>query len=132
MSVPVGDTLPVMAVSSTASVGTIALADQLNHLRARVPLSERDVARATGVDEATVHEWIERKSPPAGVHANRLNELIAVVDEMALNMKAESIPDWLRSEVPALDDDVPVDVIASGGYQRVMNIALWLSTGGFT
>ena len=48
-------------------------------LRARVPLSEHDVARATGVDEATVREWIERKSPPTGVRANRLNELIAVV-----------------------------------------------------
>jgi hypothetical protein len=121
-----------MAASPPVSISTIALADQLNHLRAQVPLSAGDVAKATGADEATVRQWIERKAAPMGMHANRLAELIAVVEEMALNIKPEGIPDWLGSEVPALDGGVPADVIASGGYQRVMDIALWLSTGGFT
>ena len=125
-------TLAVMATSTATNIGTIALADQLNHLRALVPLSEGDVARATGADEATVRQWIERKAVPMGVHANRLAELVAVVEEKALNIQADGIPDWLGSEVPALENEVPSDVIASGGYQRVMDIALWLSAGGFT
>ena len=37
---------------------------------------------------------------------------------------------WQRS--PGARGEVPADVIASGGYQRVMDIALWLSAGGFT
>jgi hypothetical protein len=84
------------------------------------------------VDEATVHGWIERKAAPMGVHANRLAELIAVVEEMALNIEPDGIPEWLRDEVPALEGEAPADVIASGGYQRVMDVALWLSAGGFT
>ena len=52
--------LAVVATSTATNIGTIALADQLNRLRARVALSEGDVARATGVDEATVRQWVER------------------------------------------------------------------------
>jgi DNA-binding transcriptional regulator YiaG len=124
--------LAVVATSTATNIGTIALADQLNRLRARVALSEGDVARATEVDEATVRQWVERKAVPMGVHANRLAELIAVVEEMALNIQPDGISEWLVSEVPALGGEVPADVIASGGYQRVMDIALWLSAGGFT
>lgn len=127
-----GATLPFMATSAVTSIGTIALADQLNHLRARVPLSEQDVARATGAEQATVRQWIERKAAPMGVEANRLAELIAVVEEMALNIEPDGIPEWLRDEIPALEGETPADVIASGGYQGVIDIALWLSAGGFT
>lgn len=127
-----GATLPLMASSAATSIGTIALADQLNHLRARVPLSEQDVAHATGAEQATVRQWIERKAAPMGVEANRLAELIAVVEEMALNIEPDGIPEWLRDEIPALEGGIPADVIASGGYQRVIDIALWLSAGGFT
>jgi|SRR5450755_353621 DNA-binding transcriptional regulator YiaG len=127
-----GATLPFMATSAATSIGTIVLADQLNHLRARVPLSEQDVARATGAEQATVRQWIERKAAPMGVEANRLAELVAVVEEMALNIQPDGIPEWLRDEIPALEGEAPADVIASGGYQRVIDIALWLSAGGFT
>jgi hypothetical protein len=67
-----------------------------------------------------------------GVHVNRLAELMAVVEEMALSVKLDSIPARLATPVDALDGETPADVIATGGYQRVMNIALWLSSGGFT
>ena len=127
-----GATVRSMATAASTSIGTIALADQLNHLRARVPLSERDVARATGAEQATVRQWVERKAAPMGVEANRLAELIAVVEEMALNIQPDGIPEWLRCEVPALEGETPADVIASGGYQRVIDLALWLSAGGFT
>lgn len=34
--------------------------------------------------------------------------------------------------IDVLTDAAPADVIAIGGYQRVMGIALWVSTSGFT
>jgi hypothetical protein len=119
-------------MATATNIGTIALADQLNHLRARVPLSEAIIARSTGADAITVHDWIERTHPPMGELVNRLAELMAVVEEMALNVSPDRIPDWLATPVEALDGETPADVIAGGGYQRVMNIALWPSTGGFT
>jgi hypothetical protein len=112
-------------------MGTIALADQLNRLRERVPLSALEVARATGADETTVREWFDRKTVPIGASASRLAELIAVVDEMALNIKADSIPGWLGRQVPALDGRAPADAVAAGGYGQVMNLAVGLSQGVF-
>lgn len=132
MARTMGATLPLMATSAATNIGTIALADQLNHLRARVAVSEEDVARATGAELTTVRQWIERKAAPTGVEANRLAELIAVIEEMALNIHPDGIPEWLGQDVPALEGEAPADVIAAGGYQRVMDIALWLSAGGFT
>jgi hypothetical protein len=120
------------AVVTAANIGTIALADQLNHLRARVPLSDADVARPTGADPSVARQWIERTEPPIGVLANRLAELMSVVEEMALNVKPECIPGWLASPVEALGGEVPAAVISVGAYQRVMDIALWLSSGGLT
>jgi hypothetical protein len=115
-----------------AIIGKIALADQLNRLRARVALSEEDVAQATGADPVIARQWIERTEPPMGVFANRLTELVSIVEEMALNVTPEGIPGWLASPVEALGGEAPADVIAAGGYQRVMDIAFWLSSGGFT
>jgi cyanate lyase len=121
-----------MTVTMATSIGTITLADQLNRLRERVPLSEQDVARATGADAATVQAWLHREAAPMGAHANRLTELIAVIDEMAGTFKPGSLPAWLNDAVPALDGRVPADVISAGGYEQVMNLALGLSAGAFT
>jgi hypothetical protein len=41
-------------MTATASTPTMALADLLIGLRERVPLSEAQIARATGADEQTV------------------------------------------------------------------------------
>jgi DNA-binding transcriptional regulator YiaG len=130
--VAIGATLMSVAASPAESIGTIAIADQLRHLRARVPLSERDVARTTGADEATVRSWLERKTAPMGAQANRLAELVAVLEEMALNVKPEGLAGWLFESVPALDGRTPGEVIAEGGYERVMDLALGLSAGVFT
>ena len=131
MSVPAA-TLTTMAIRAATTIGTIALADQLNHLRERVPLTESDIARATGAEPSRVRAWLAREEPPAGGDANRLTELMAVVEEMACTFRPESVSGWLNREVPALDGGVPADVIAAGGYERVMNLAVGLSAGAFT
>jgi len=71
--------LAVVATSTATNIGTIALADQLNRFACPGRSVGGRVVRATGVDEATVRQWVERKAVPMGVHANRLAELIAVV-----------------------------------------------------
>jgi hypothetical protein len=108
------------------------LADHLNHVSARIPLSPQLIARATGADPAVVGRWLERTAAPIGGKANHLVELMAVVEAMEMSVKPERIPEWLLSSVDALDGDAPADVIAAGGYQRVIDIAQWLSCGGFT
>jgi uncharacterized protein (DUF2384 family) len=35
---------------------------------------------------------------------------------------ADAIPSWLTRPVPALDDDKPIDVLATGGYRRLSRL----------
>jgi DNA-binding transcriptional regulator YiaG len=123
MSARRGATVQRMTASTATSIGTIALADQLNHLRERVPLSEHDVAAATGADEATVRGWLERRDAPAGQPAMRLSELIAACERLEISTKPEAIPDWLNRPVPMLGGHTPLESIATGGYERVAAIA---------
>jgi len=115
----------VIPVATTAahSTATIALADQLIHLRERVPLSPQDIAAATGADEQTVSTWLARQAAPSGAPAARLTELIAAVERLEVTTKREAIGDWLRREVPALDDRTPLEAIAAGGYERIARFA---------
>jgi hypothetical protein len=112
-----------MATSTAADVGMIALADQLRFLRERVPLSERDVAVATGASAQTVSAWLDRREAPAGEQAARLSELITAVERLELSTKREAIPKWLRRKVPTLDGKTPLQTLADGGYERVVGFA---------
>ena len=118
-----GATVLNMATSAATDIGTIALADQLKHLRERVPLSEHDVAAATGADEVTVSGWLERSIVPTGQPAMRLSELIAACERLEISTKPDVIPDWLNRPVPMLGGHTPLEAIASGGYERVAAIA---------
>lgn len=123
--------IPV-ATTTAQNLGTIAMADQLNLLRERVPLSERDIARATGADEQTIASWLGRKSAPEGEQAARLSELVAVVQELTLAIRPETISPWLNRKMRLLGGRAPVEAIASGRYEQVREIAAELAAGTFT
>ena len=117
------DTVVSVATTAVNSIGTIALADQLIHLRERVPLSEHDVAAVTGADERTVTAWLKRDVAPSGLQAARLSELVAAVERLEVTTKREVIPDWLRRKVPALDGKTPLETLAAGGYEQIAGLA---------
>lgn len=116
-------TVTAVATATANSTGTIALADQLIHLRERVPLSEADIAAATGVDKQTVEDWLARRLAPDGRQAARLNELIAAVERLEITTKPEAIARWLRRKVPALGGKTPLQTLAAGGYEQIAAIA---------
>jgi hypothetical protein len=111
---------------------TIALADRLVALRQRVPMSEAQIARATRADRATVAAWLERREAPNGLHAQRLTELVAFVQEMALNVRGDALAGWLDASIDVLGGANPLDEIAEGRYKRMIDFALGLSYGVFT
>ena len=125
------DTLTVMA--ATASALTMAPADLLIGLREPVPFSEAQVARGTGAETETVRAWLERREAPGAVHGQRLTELVAFVEEMARNIRGETLAEsWLDGSVDVLSGANPLDEIAAGRYERMMQYALGLSYGVFT
>ena len=122
----------LMVMTATASVPTMAPADLLIGLRERVPLSEAQVARGTGAETETVRAWLERREAPGAVHGQRLTELVAFVEEMARNVRGEALAEsWLDGSVDVLSGANPLDEIAAGRYERMMQYALGLSYGVF-
>jgi hypothetical protein len=110
----------------------MALADLLIGLRERVPLTGAQIARATGAEEQTVGAWLERRAAPTGLEAQRLAELAAFVEEMARNIQGHDLPGWLDGRVDLLDGANPLDEIAAGRYERMIQYALGASHGVFT
>ena len=82
-------------MTANGSAPTITLADLLIALRERVPMSEAQIARATRADRTTVAAWLERREAPDGLHAQRLTELVAFVQEMARNVRGDALAEWL-------------------------------------
>jgi transcriptional regulator with XRE-family HTH domain len=93
-------------------------------------LTETDIARATGVAPSTARAWLAGTRSPTGERAERLIELVAMVERLATVIRPDYIPIWLRKPVPALDDDKPLDVIAAGEYRRVAELISGLEDPG--
>ena len=131
MTVWAGGNLTVM--TATAQAPTMAVADLLIGLRERVSLSEAQIARGTGAHEETVRAWLQRREAPAGTDAQRLTELVAFVEEMARNLPGETLAGgWLDGNVDFLGGANPLDEIASGHYEQMMQYALGVTYGTFT
>jgi hypothetical protein len=112
---------------------SMATADLLRGLFERVPMSEAQIARATLADPATIQAWLRRPEPPAGLEAQRLIELVAFVLEMARNLDGETLAGWwLDGNVDFLSGANPLDEIAAGHYEQMMQYALGVSNGVFT
>lgn len=120
-------------MTTSGSAPTMAPADLLIGLLDRVPLSEAQIARATLAASATIQAWLRRRQAPAGLEAQRVTELVAFVEEMARNLKGETLAGWwLDGNVDFLSGANPLDEIAAGHYEEMMQYALGVSNGVFT
>jgi len=45
-------------------------------------------------------------------------------------MKPEYVPVWMRKPIPLLDDDKPLDLVATGEYRRVSRVIAGLEGTG--
>jgi transcriptional regulator with XRE-family HTH domain len=99
-----------------------SFAREASYVREVGHLSDKDIARATGAGVSTVGAWMRRTRAPTGERAERLAELSAVVERLAHVIDPNYIPVWLRKPIIALDDEKPLDVLASGEYRRLSRV----------
>jgi hypothetical protein len=67
------------------------------------------------------------------IQAQRLTELVAFVEEMARNLRGETLAGWwLDGNVDFLSGANRLDEIAAGRYEQMMQYALGASYGAFT
>lgn len=90
-----------------------------------------DVAYALDISTRTVSRW---RHDPADdrirrATLDRLLELKAVIDLALQVMSSESAATWLRSPVPALNYDKPLDLIRDGEFRRVIDALAALAEG---
>lgn len=85
-------------------------------------LSTADIARATGADDSTVRAWLNNIRSPLGERAERLAELASLVERLARVMESSSIPVWLRRPNALLDEETPIDLVATADYRRVSRV----------
>lgn len=88
-----------------------------------------DIARVLGTTPRSVARWTTAGAMPRRSNEERLLELKAVVDTLRQVLRDESARLWLRSPVPALDYDKPIDLIEQGEYRRVIGAILALAEG---
>lgn len=93
-------------------------------------LSDRDIASATGAAPSTVREWLAGRSAPSGSRAARLVELSSIVERLARVIRPTYIPVWLNKPVEMLDDDKPIERIATGDYRAVARLISGLEDPG--
>lgn len=88
-----------------------------------------DVARALGTRPRSVSRWQSAQSMPRRDSEERLLELKAVVDLLRGVLRDQPARLWLRSPNPDLGYEKPLDVIAKGQYQRVIDSIMALAEG---
>lgn len=99
-----------------------AFAEELNYLLSLAPLTEEDIALATGTDVPTVRAWLSGARVPTGAAADRVTELSSTIERLTQVVSPEFVALWVRKPLVALDDEKPLDVLARGEYRRISRV----------
>jgi putative toxin-antitoxin system antitoxin component (TIGR02293 family) len=88
-----------------------------------------DLARVAHTTVRTVNRWQRDQVAPRRESEDRLLELKAVLDLARRVFGDETARLWLRSPVPALDYEKPLDVVAEGDWRRAIDVLLAFAEG---
>ena len=101
----------------------------LDRLLAGHVVDGADVARVLGMSPGSVTRWQSARNVPRRDSEERLLELKAVVELVRGVLREQPARLWLRSPNLDLGYEKPLDVVARGEYQRVIDSILALAEG---
>ncbi|MYG94718.1 MAG: DUF2384 domain-containing protein [Acidimicrobiia bacterium] len=105
------------------------LTSLLDHLYEGDVVDTADLARVSETNPRSVSRWRSQETTPRRDSEERLLELRAVVDLARTVMSDDAARFWLRSPNRNLGYEKPLDLIAEGEYQRVVDLLLALAEG---
>jgi len=105
------------------------LTSLLDHLYEGDVVDTADVARVSDTNPRSVSRWRSEGVTPRRESEERLLELRAVVDLARKVMRDDAARFWMRSPNPDLGYEKPLDLVAQGRYQRVIDLLLALAEG---
>ena len=106
-----------------------AIGELVEHLYDGGVVDTADLARVSDTNPHSVARWRTKQTAPRREAEERLLELRAVVDLARKVIRDDAVRLWLRSPDPDLGYRKPLDVIAAGEYQRLIDLLLGLAEG---
>ncbi len=88
-----------------------------------------DLARVSATHPRSVVRWLTQETKPRRQAEERLLELRAVVNLARTVMQDDAARFWMRSPNRDLEYKKPLDLVATGQYERVIDLLLALSEG---
>jgi transcriptional regulator with XRE-family HTH domain len=92
-------------------------------------LSTADVARLVGVAERQVRNWTSGGNTPSGRNRDRLLELHYVTSLLREVYTREGAEIWLHGRKRSLKGRRPIDMLAAGDYDEVLDAIERLNAG---
>jgi uncharacterized protein (DUF2384 family) len=92
-------------------------------------LSTADVARLVGVAERQVRNWTSGGNTPSGRNRDRLLELHYVTRLLRDVYTREGAEIWLHGRKRSLEGRRPIDMLAAGDYDEVLDAIERLNAG---
>jgi len=119
-----------MAYTTTAHPGPphVDVDQRVRYLRREMGLTEGDLATITGAADRTVRRWLSGTTPQHR-HAERVDDLHAVVEELADSLTAKGVRQWLHGRNRHLKGDRPIERLAHGDFDAVYKAAEAFSRG---
>jgi len=105
------------------------LTSLLDHLYEGDVVDTTDLAWVSDTNTRNVARWRAEAAAPRREAEERLLELRAVVDVARRVMRDDAARFWMRSPNPDLGYEKPLDLVAAGQYQRVLDLLLALAEG---
>ncbi len=104
----------------------------VDDLRSRGSLRGSDLANITAVSQATVSRWAAGKASPHPKTQLVISDLKYIVDRLAELYSPEETRIWLYARHPLLEGARAIDLIHTGGADKVLAVIESLSDGTFT
>jgi putative toxin-antitoxin system antitoxin component (TIGR02293 family) len=101
----------------------------LDHLYEGAVVDTADVARVSDTNARSVARWRAQEASPRREAEERLLELRAVVDLTRKVFADETARFWMRSPNPDLGYEKPINLVARGSYQQVIDLLLAIGEG---
>ena len=101
----------------------------LNQLYEGSVVDTADLARVSAAHPRSVIRWQTQETKPRRQAEERLLELRAVVELARSVMQDEAARFWVRAPNRDLDYKKPLDLVANGQYERVIDLLLALAEG---
>lgn len=92
-------------------------------------LTLAEIASATGVSERQVQHWSSGNSRPRDTSRDRLVDIHYLAQQLAEVYKPEGVEIWLHARNRSLDSERPIDLLARGEFQHVLEAVDRLKAG---